>query len=35
MDKELSKLAIDLIGVSKDTALVPLKSNDMSGDYVD
>ena len=33
MDKELSKLAIDLIGVSEDTALVPLKSNDMSGEY--
>lgn len=33
MDKELSKLAIDLIGVSKGTALVPLKSNDLSGEY--
>lgn len=33
MDKELSELAIDLIGVSEDTALVPLKSNDMSGEY--
>ena len=33
MDKELSKLAIDLIGVSEDTALVPLKSNDNSGEY--
>lgn len=33
MDKELSELAIDLIGVSEDTALVSLKSNDMSGEY--
>ena len=33
IDKELSKLAIDLIGVSEDTALVPLKSNDMSEEY--
>ena len=32
-DKELSKLAIDLIGASKDTALVPLKANDMSREY--
>lgn len=29
IDKELSKLAVDLVGV----ALVPLKSNDMSGEY--
>lgn len=33
IDKELSKLAVDLIGASEDTALVPLKSNDMSGEY--
>ena len=33
IDKELSKLAIDLIGASEDTALIPLKSNDMSGEY--
>ena len=33
IDKELSKLAIDLIGVSENTALVPLKFNDMSGEY--
>lgn len=34
MDKELSKLAIDLVGASENTALIPLKSNDMSGKYV-
>lgn len=34
MDKELSKLAIDLVGASESTALIPLKSNDMSGEYV-
>lgn len=28
----LSKLAVDLIGVSEGTALIPLKSNDMSGE---
>lgn len=33
IDKELSKLAVDLIGTSEDTALIPLKSNDMSGEY--
>lgn len=33
IDKELSKLAVDLIGVSEGTALIPLKSNDMSGEY--
>lgn len=33
IDKELSKLAVDLVVVSEDTALVPLKSNDMSGEY--
>ena len=33
IDEELSKLAVDLIGVSEDTALVPLKSNDMPGEY--
>lgn len=33
IDQELSKLAIEVIGVSKDTALIPLKSNDMSGEY--
>lgn len=33
IDKELSKLAVDLIGVSENTALVPLKSNDISGEY--
>lgn len=33
IDKELSELAIDLIGASEDTALIPLKSNDMSGEY--
>lgn len=33
IDKELSKLAVDLIGASEDTALIPLKSNDMSGEY--
>lgn len=33
IDKELSKLAVDLVGVSEDTALVPLKSNDISGEY--
>lgn len=33
IDKELSKLAIDLVGVSEGTALIPLKSNDMSGEY--
>lgn len=33
IDKELSKLAVDLVGVSESTALVPLKSNDMSGEY--
>ena len=34
MDKELSKLAVDLVGASEGTALIPLKSNDMSGEYV-
>ena len=33
IDKELSKLAVDLVGVSESTALIPLKSNDMSGEY--
>lgn len=33
IDKELSKLAVDLVGVSENTALVPLKSNDISGEY--
>lgn len=33
MDKELSKLAIDLIGASEDTALISLKSDDLSGEY--
>lgn len=33
IDEELSKLAVDLIGASKDTSLIPLKSNDMSGEY--
>ena len=33
IDKELSKLAVDLVEVSEGTALVPLKSNDMSGEY--
>ena len=33
IDKELSKLAVDLVGVSESAALVPLKSNDMSGEY--
>lgn len=33
IDKELSKLTIDLIGASEDIALIPLKSNDMSGEY--
>ena len=33
IDKELSKLAVDLVVVSEGTALVPLKSNDMSGEY--
>ena len=33
IDKELSKLAIDLVGVSESAALVPLKSNDLSGEY--
>ena len=33
MDKELSKLAVDLVGASEGTALIPLKSNDMSGEY--
>lgn len=33
IDKELSKLAVDLVGVSEGTALIPLKSNDMSGEY--
>lgn len=33
IDKELSKLAIEVIGSSKDTALIPLKPNDMSGEY--
>lgn len=31
--KELSKLAIDLVRVSESAALVPLKSNDLSGEY--
>ena len=33
IDKELSKLAIDLVGVSESAALVPLKSNDLSREY--
>lgn len=33
IDKELSKLAVDLVGVSEGTALIPLKSNDISGEY--
>lgn len=33
IDKELSKLAVDLVGVSEGLALIPLKSNDMSGEY--
>lgn len=33
IDKELSKLAVDLVEVSESAALVPLKSNDMSGEY--
>lgn len=33
IDKELSKLAVDLVGVSEGTALIPLKFNDMSGEY--
>lgn len=33
IDKELSKLAVDLVGVSESAALVPLKSNDLSGEY--
>lgn len=33
IDKELSKLAIDLVGVSESAALAPLKSNDLSGEY--
>lgn len=33
IDKELSELAIDLIGISESTALIPLKSNDLSGEY--
>ena len=33
IDKELSKLAVGLVGVSEGTALIPLKSNDMSGEY--
>ena len=34
IDEELSKLAVDLIGASKDTSLIPLKSNDMSSEYI-
>lgn len=34
MDKELSKLAVDLVGASKGTALIPLKSNDISEEYI-
>lgn len=33
IDKELSKLAVDLVGVSEGTALILLKSNDMSEEY--
>lgn len=33
IDQELSKLAIEVIGASKNTALTPLKSNDMSEEY--
>ena len=33
IDKELSKLAIEVIGTSKDTALISLKPNDMSEEY--
>lgn len=33
IDKELSKLAVDLVEVSESAALVPLKSNDLSGEY--
>lgn len=33
IDKELSKLAVDLVGVSESAALTPLKSNDLSGEY--
>lgn len=33
MDKELSKLAIDLVGASEGTALTSLKSDDLSGEY--
>ena len=33
IDEELSKLAVDLIGAVKDTSLIPLKSNNMSGEY--
>lgn len=33
IDRKLSKLAVDLIGTLKDTSLIPLKSNDMSGEY--
>ena len=33
IDKELSKLAIEVIGASKDTALISLKPNDMSEEY--
>lgn len=34
IDKELSKLAVDLVWISESAALTPLKSNDLSGDYV-
>ena len=33
IDKELSKLAVDLVEVSESAALIPLKSNDLSGEY--
>lgn len=33
IDKELSKLEVDLVGVSESAALTPLKSNDLSGEY--
>lgn len=34
MDKELSKLAVDLVGVSEGTALASLKSDDLTEEYV-
>lgn len=34
IDKELSKLAVDLVGVSEGTALASLKSDDLTEEYV-